>query len=363
MMRIVQLLPTISYGDAVGNDCRAIKKIIQEMGYQTEIYAENIDGRLSTGTAKFVSEFPDLAENDVILYHASTGTDLNDRLAQMNNRKVMIYHNITPPEFFRPYSHSAEGLTSYGLQGVQNLANKVDYCIADSEFNRQNLREMGFHCSVDVCPILIPFGDYDRAPNQDIVKKYEDDGYVNVLFTGRIAPNKKQEDIIRTFYYYHTYYNKKSRLILVGSWSGMEKYYDRLCAYVKVLELSDSVIFTGHIKFDEVLAYYKIADIFLCMSEHEGFCVPLVEAMYFDIPVIAYRSTAIPDTLGKSGMLLENKEPKTAAAVIHQLIRNRNLYCKIIDGQRRRLEDFSYERVKKCFMGLFGSFLEKEGLR
>lgn len=362
-MRVVQLLPTISYGDAVGNDCRAIKKIIQEMGYQTEIYAENIDGRLPVGTAKFVSAIPDLSENDVIFYHASTGTDLNFRLAQMNGRKVMIYHNVTPSVFFHPYSSSAESLAAYGLHGIQNLADKLDYCIADSEFNKKSLKEMRFNCAVDVCPILIPFEDYEKTPDQNIVRKYGADGYVNVLFTGRIAPNKKQEDIIRAFYYYHTYYNKKSRLILVGSWSGMEKYYDRLCAYVKVLELSDSVIFTGHIKFDEVLAYYKIADIFLCMSEHEGFCVPLVEAMYFNIPVIAYRSTAIPDTLGKSGMLLESKEPKTAAAVIHQLIRDRNLYCKIIDGQRRRLEDFSYERVKRCFMGLLSSFLEKEGLR
>ena len=362
-MQLVQLLPTISYGDAVGNDTLALKKIIQEMGFDTEIYAENIDQCLPAGTAKPVSAFPKLSENDVIVYHGSTGTDLNFELPKLGCRNLMVYHNITPPEFFRMYSHGAERLTSYGLQGVRNLADKVDYCIADSDFNRKDLREMKYNCLIDVCPILIPFEDYEKIPDQNIVRKYEEDGYVNVLFTGRIAPNKKQEDVIRAFYYYHTYYNKKSRLFLVGSWNGMEKYYDRLCSYVKVLGLSDSVAFTGHVKFDEILAYYKVANLFLCMSEHEGFCVPLVEAMYFGIPVIAYRSTAIPDTLGGSGLLLESKEPKTVAAVMHQLISDSWLYQKTVDDQRRRLKDFSYERVKKRFIGLMNGFLENGGLR
>lgn len=362
-MRIVQLLPTISYGDAVGNDTLAIQQIILQMGYETQIYAENIDSRLPAGIARFFSDFPDLSYNDVIIYHGSTGTDLNFKLPQLGGRKVMIYHNVTPPSFFHTYSRDAEELTSYGLQGIRNLADVLDYCIADSEFNKANLREMGYVCPIDVCPILIPFEDYEKAPNKRILKQYADDGYINILFTGRIAPNKKQEDIIRAFYYYHTHYNKKSRLILVGSRNGMEKYYNRLCDYVEALNISDSVDFTGHIKFDEILAYYKLADVFLCMSEHEGFCVPLVEAMYFGVPVIAYRSTAIPNTLGGCGMLLESKNPKTASAVIHQVISDRGLYEKLVEEQKLHLKDYSYANVRKQFIGLLSNFLEKEGLR
>ena len=361
-MRVIQLLPTISYGDAVGNDTLAIREIIRQMGYETQIYAENIDGRLPARTAMPFSQFPTLSHDDVVIYHGSTGTDLNFRLPQLGGRKIMIYHNITPPDFFRPYSPSAGQLTAFGLQGIENLKDKLDYCIADSEFNKANLREMGYGCPIAVCPILVPFGDYEKTPNKRILQQYTGDGYVNILFTGRVAPNKKQEDIIRAFFYYHTYYNKKSRLILVGSWDGMEKYHGRLCDYVNTLKLSDCVIFTGHIKFDEILAYYRLADVFLCMSEHEGFCVPLIEAMYFDVPVIAYRSTAIPDTLGGFGLLLESKHPKVAAAVIHQVISDSRLRQKLVEGQRRRLEDFSYENIRKRLVGLLGSFLEKEGL-
>ena len=156
-MRIIQLLPTISFGDAVGNDTRAIRKILEEMGYVTQIYAENIDPRLPHGTAYHVDEIPELESDDVIIYHASTGTELNYRLPSYCGRKVMIYHNITPPKFFAPYSSTAEQLTADGLAGIRYLADKMDYCIADSDFNKQDLLRMGYTCPIDVCPILIPF--------------------------------------------------------------------------------------------------------------------------------------------------------------------------------------------------------------
>ena len=143
---------------------------------------------------------------------------------------------------------------------------------------------MGYTCPIDVLPILIPFDDYAKTPSQQVIDRYSD-GYTNLIFTGRIAPNKRQEDVIRAFYDYKKFYNPKSRLILVGGHNGMERYYHRLKSYINALELED-VVFPGHIKFDEILAYYKIADVFLCQSEHEGFCVPLVEAMYFDVPVV-----------------------------------------------------------------------------
>ena len=356
-MQIIQLLPTLSYGDAVGNDTRAIKEILVEMGYETQIYAENIDERLPQGTVLPVSEIPQLNDEDVILYHASTGTELNYQLPKFGGRKVMVYHNITPPEFFRPYSLAAAHLTQQGLDGVRYLADKVDYCIADSDYNREDLRRMGYTCPIDVCPILIPFSDYEKKPAAHILKQYENDGYINLLFVGRIAPNKKQEDIIRAFYAYHKLYNPKSRLMLVGSWSGMDLYYERLVKYVDQLGLGDHVVFTGHIKFDEILAYYSVADVLLCMSEHEGFCVPLVEAMYFDLPIVAFDCAAIPYTLGGSGMLIGEKDPRLAAAAVHRIFSNPELKEKIIIKQKDRLRDFSYEVVSSILIGQLKRFL------
>ena len=359
-MRIIQLLPTISFGDAVGNDTRAIHKILEELGYGTRIYAENIDPRLPRGTAYPVDEIPTLDPNDVIIYHASTGTDLNYRLPSYPSRKILVYHNITPPEFFAPYSPAAEQLTTDGLNGIRYLADKVDYCIADSDFNKQDLLRMGYACPIDVCPIVIPFSDYDARPDAGVLSRYRGDGFTNLLFVGRIAPNKKQEDVIAAFYYYHKYYNSRSRLFLVGSYSGMERYYEQLCAYIDELGLRDSVIFPGHIKFAEILAYYSIADVFVCMSEHEGFCVPLVEAMYFNVPIVAYRCAAVPFTMGDQGMLLESKEPAFVAAVIDRVISSAALREKLEGMQKIRQQEYNYENVRDKFSFLLDRFLKNK---
>lgn len=359
-MKVIQLLPTISFGDAVSNDAIAIKKIIADMGYETGIFAENIDPRLPKDTAVSVNDLPVLQTEDVIIYHGSTGTELNYKLPHMGGRKVMIYHNITPPEFFKPYSLAVAQLTQDGLDGIRYLADKLDYCIAASDYNKRDLLGMGFNCPIDVCPIVIPFSDYEKEPDAQVIKKYSNDGITNLLFVGRIAPNKKQEDIISSFYYYHKYYNPQSRLFLVGSSNGMENYHNRLCRYIQQLGIEDDVVFPGHIKFSEILAYYTIADAFICMSEHEGFGVPLVEAMFFKVPIIAYKCAAVPFTMGNQGMLLETKEPSYVAAVIDRVISDKALQKYLLQVQYNRLLDYQYDRVRKSFEGKISAFFRGE---
>ncbi len=354
-MRIVQLLTTLSFGDAVSNDTIALRDVIADMGYDTGIYAENIDSRLPKALAQHVQKLKDLKQDDIIIYHKSTGTDLSFSLESYPCRKFMIYHNITPPEFFVPYNTAAASLTEYGLEGVKHLADQVEYCMADSEFNKQNLRDFGYTCPIDVRPILIPFEDYEKKPDEAILHRFTQDGWTNIVFVGRIAPNKKQENVIRTFYHYKKL-NPKSRLIFVGSYQGMENYYERLQTYVQALELPD-VIFTGHIKFAEILAYYRAADVFLCMSEHEGFCVPLVEAMFFEVPVIAYDTSAIAYTLGGSGILLKDNDPLEAAMMIDRLVTDEALQKQVIDGQNKRLADFRYEKIRELFIAQLHGFM------
>ena len=357
-MRMIQMLPTISFGDAVGNDTLAIRNIISEMGMETGIFAENIDTRLPAGTAKRIDEMPPLHSEDVLIYHASTGTQLNFDLPKFGGKKVMIYHNITPPEFYEGYSPAAVSLTQFGYEGIRFLAKHITYCIADSDYNRQDLRKMGYTCPIDTCPILIPFEDYEEKPDPEVIARYQNDGWTNLLFVGRIAPNKKQEDVIRAFYCYQRRFNPKSRLFLVGSDGGMEKYSEKLRAYVGRLGLQDKVIFPGHIKFNAILAYYHLAHVFVCMSEHEGFCVPLVEAMFFDKPIVAYRSSAIPETMGKGGLLLEKKDPEFTAAVIDRVVKDGALRSYISKMQRERLKAFSYETVKANLLACLKNVLE-----
>lgn len=357
-MKIIQLLTTVSYGDAVSNDVLAIHETLKKFGYDTGVYAENIGKRLPKGVVKHVSKMPKLKDNDVIIYHLSTGTELNYKLLEYKGKKVLRYHNITPYDFFAGYSAASWKLCKEGREGLAFLADKVDYCLAVSEYNKKDMIEAGYKCPIDILPILIPFSDYEKKADEKVIRRYGGDDYVNILFTGRIAPNKKQEDVISAFYMYQKYYNPKARLFFVGSYGGLEIYYQRLKDYVKQLGLKN-VYFTGHIRFDEILAYYSVADVFLCMSEHEGFCVPLVEAMKFEVPVVAYDSSAIGNTLGGTGVLLKEKDALETAGMIHYLVEHPKLMESIKADQTQRLNDFAHDKIEKQLMDYLSKFLEK----
>ncbi len=352
-MRVIQIIPTLAYGDAVGNDTLALKKVLKDMGYKTQIYAESIAPPLDAKAALDIRKLQGLNEKDVLIYHLSTGSQLNFDFAEYKCRKIIIYHNITPPDFFRRYDNFFEQICRWAIEGARFLADKADYCLADSLFNKCNLEEMGYKTPIDVLPIIIPFDEYNKKPDQDILKKYQD-GRHNIVFTGRVAPNKCHQDIIAAFACYKKYYDSDARLFLVGSYRESDTYYRKLKKYVDLLGVED-VVFTGHIKFEEILAYYHVADVFLCMSEHEGFCVPLVEAMFFGIPIIAFNSTAVPMTLGDGGILVDKKDPIETAALINKVISDSKLQHFIRENQKRKLKDFQYEKI----VGMFCSYLEK----
>ena len=356
-MRIVQILPALSPGDAVGNDTRAIRDILREAGYETEIYADFVDKRIQEGEGREIRFLPELAKEDLLIYHASTGTRLNFEVPSLGGRQIMVYHNITPPHFFRWYNFEARKNMEYGYEGIRYLADRMEYCIADSEYNRSELIRMGYRCPIDVCPILIPFADYDREPDREVLDRYRGDGIRNWLFVGRISPNKKQEDLIRAFYCYQRDYEPDSRLFLVGNAAGMERYDRRLKNYIRELGIEGKVVLSGHIPFTAILAYYRLADVFVCMSEHEGFCVPLAEAMHFGVPIAACDCCAVPDTLGSGGLLLKSREPETVAAAVNRILTDEGLREAIRAGQREMLKAYSHETVKERIMNCLKPYL------
>lgn len=357
-MKIIQILPSLAYGDAIGNDVLALNDTIKECGYDTEIYAEGIDSRLPQNTARPILEFSDLAPEDILIYHLAIGWRYVDLIKKQDCKKIAIYHNVTPPNFYYGYNQVVYDACKKGLEEVESLRNTFDYCLADSEFNKEDLIRMGYTCKIDVLPILIAFDDYKKTPFKKIIDQYAD-GNTNIIFVGRIVPNKKHEDVIAAFYYYKKNFNPRARLFLVGSYSEKEIYYNRLKDYIAELGLTD-VYFPGHIKFEEMLAYYKIADIFLCMSEHEGFCVPLVESMIFDVPIVAYDSSAISYTLGKSGFLLKRKNSLETAGVIDRIVNDKELRQQLITGQKERLTDFAREKIKTQFCNYLNTFIKND---
>lgn len=352
--RIISMLAVLSKGDAVSNDALAIHKLIKRAGYEAVLCAERA---YYTPDGEKIIPADDLGfirENDIVLYHLSTGTGLNYRLGQIRCKKIIRYHNVTPPEFFQNCSTLKIASAMDGLYGAKYLADKADFCICVSDYNRQDLYRMNYRCPMCVVPILIAFEDYRTVPNQEILAGMKNT--TDIVFTGRIAPNKRQEDVIQAFYYYQKYYNPDARLHLVGNPAGMENYYEKLLWYVKKLDVKN-VNFTGHISFADMLAYYAGGNLLLCMSDHEGFCVPLVEAMYFSVPIIAKKAAAVGETLGDAGILLKDPSPAETAAVMNRVLTDPVLRQKIIQNEKERLEDFATERVEQQLLEALENFV------
>lgn len=359
-LRVVQMLPALAFGDGIGNDTVALKGALQEAGYETEIYAGYIDSRLPEGTARPFTEYREQPD-DLVLYHLSTGSQWNERFAALQCRKGVIYHNVTPPYFFAGRYQEAWENCCRGLEAVQFLADKVDFGLADSDFNRQDLIRAGYPEPLETLPILIAFEDFEKEPDPEVLSRYQGDGYTNLIFTGRVFPHKKQEDVIAAFWQYKERYNSQSRLFIVGAHGGGDdQYFVALQEYVKALGLEQAVIFTGHTKFSEILAYYRLAHVFVSMTEHEGFCIPLVEAMYFGIPIVAYDCCAVGETLGGSGVLLQEKDPEKAAESIHRLVSDGAFREEILAGEKRRLQDFFHEKIKARFLDFVERVIEGE---
>lgn len=354
-MKIMQILPTIRMGDAIGNHVVALKKYISDAGYDTEIYAESIDNRLPQKTAKNIKYISKINEDDIVIYHMSIGSKLSQWFAGLHCRKIMVYHNITPLQFADNENTEWRIKIANGLQEVKNLASSVEYCIAMSEYNKLDLISMGYNQEkIVVMPYLIPFDDYEESSDTETLHSYSDE-WVNILFVGRRARNKKIEDVIRAYAYYKKHINAKSRLILIGSKS-MENYSEELMSYIRILDLPD-VVFPGHISLEKLIAFYKCADVFVCMSEHEGFCIPLIESMYFGIPVIAYDSTAIADTMNGTGVLIEEKDPVLIAHLLDRITRDEELKFNIIHEQKERIRQLNPIMIGETFINYLESII------
>ena len=276
-MQINQFHSGTTVGDAITNMMLELQELLTARGYESEIYAEYIDERLS-GKIKPIEEY------------------------KGNNRKALIYHNITPEHFFED-----EGLKKAirkGLWQAKEYRKYVEYSIADSNYNRKELLGMGYE-NVDVMPIQISLDRFDHVLSEASVLE-DHEKYKNIIFVGRVVPNKCQKDILHAFAVYNNFYNVDSRLFIVGD-DGMEGYVNELKEISRDYAMEDKVFFTGKVSEEELKAYYEMADLFLCMSEHEGFGVPLLEAMKMGVPVISYRSSAIPETMNGAGVLVNEK--------------------------------------------------------
>ena len=336
-MRVIQLTHSIIPGDGVSNCVCYIQNILNLAGIDNYIYARYADESLCNDR---LGEFVNLDElgiqdEDIIIYHMYTDTLLNVQVERLNNKKILIYNNNTEPILYRDTDRMTMKQCLAGILDAGQTRGRYLCAIVPSQFNKQCLVDMGWdEKSVEVIPGIVIKDNQQQVPCS---YNNEDGDVTTMLFVGRVTPNKKFEDIIDVFAHYGKEYNEKCQLIFAGNII-YKNYYDALCKYIQEKHI-DNVIFKGKVSDEELINIYNKADVFLCMSEHEGFGMPIIEAMQHNIPVVAYDSTAVRETVSDGGILLDNKEASVWCEYIYRLKHDVEYRNQIIDRQNVHVKE------------------------
>ena len=362
MARIAILSPNIFSGDAVSNDVLGMHEALSRQGYDVRIFSEGwtIDAP-KVWRAETIGNFlKDRA--DVLIYHYSRGWAPGlDLLRRQKYRTVIKYHNVTPPEFFAKYSSDYARMCQEGREELGPISRtNCDLYLSDSAFNMSDLLASGVAESKSL--VVPPFHHIDRLDSieSDIaVSKAFEDGQTNICMVGRVAPNKGHPALIEAFTAYHHDYDSNSRLLIVGKEERRLGKYSRLLReMVKRLKLEGHVVFTGGVSDQALKSCYQAARVFMITSEHEGFCVPLVEAMALRLPIVAYASSAITDTVNNAGLVWEEHNPYLLAESIHSIVKDESISESLCEkGWCRYQEHFTNQKIETSFLAAIGRLL------
>lgn len=355
MVNVALLTPGFFLGDAVGNDIVGMHRALTQQGHNCCVFSLVWDPNFAdVQHVQHLSQFLQSPE-DIVIYHCSIGWDEGLALLQsLSCKKVVKYHNITPAHFYKDYSEVFTGACAHGRQQLSLIAQLgADLYLSDSVYNAEELIELGVPTARS--HVVPPFHQIDRLQfvqaDLSVLEHYQD-GCINWLMVGRVVPNKGHLHLLKAFEIYHRYYNPHSRLLIVGKWDDrLESYVNELHGLVRLQQLSESVIFVGGVTDEMLKAYYLVAHAFTIMSEHEGFCVPLIESMALRVPVVAYGSTAIPQTAGGAGLIWPELDPALMAGSLDYLVQHPATAQQLAQlGWERYQAHFTNPQIEKMFM-------------
>lgn len=346
-MTVHQILPTWEPG-GVGAHALGVREALRAAGIPTAVWADDVRAGLPP-IARPTAELLDRASLErgaVLLFHTAMGTPTADALLRRRELLVLDHHNVTPPAFFDAWEPAlAENLEVANLQ-VARLARRSVLGLADSSFNAAELARDG-------CPrtAVVPvFADYARVASAPAVRALRhDDGGAVWLFVGRVAPNKAQHDVVRAFACYRRWYDGRARLRLVGAtpFPGYAAVVQRVAARLGVAGAVDLV---GAVDDDTLAAHYATADVYVSLSRHEGFGVPIVEAMAAGLPVVALAATAVPETAGGAALLVDRAEPRLVATAVARVVRDADLRAALVAAGRARADAFDPSRSARVLL-------------
>jgi glycosyltransferase involved in cell wall biosynthesis len=340
---VYQLVPALHRGDAIGDSILAIRDQARRRGHQAEVFAIDRDAELE-GEAGPLNQFGAAYDpRSVTLLHFALASPWSEIFGGLKGPRVLVYHNITPAEHFLPYRPDLVPAAVEGRRQLAALAGRVDLALADSAFNREELTTLGYR-HTRVWPIPLDLGRF-AGPGERLWRRALASGPPALLFVGRIFPNKKIEDLLRLLAACRAR-GLTARLIVAGRAAGMENYLAALHALAAELELGgEDLLFPGSVSHSALIALYRGAALYVSMSEHEGFGVPLLEAMRCGLPVLAYSAAAVPDTLAGAGITFDRKDFPRLAETVRALLYDRALRAQVLRGQRRRLQAFRLDRI------------------
>lgn len=350
---VYQLVPVLGTGDGLGNHAIFLH---QKMGSQSGGFVvEDAEPDVRVPTRNWNTLNP--GEDDVLVYHFAMASRIGEWFLNAKAKaKILDFHNFTPPEFFRAYDIGLALALQNGIRELQALAKEVDVAIAHSEYSASVLREMGFP-TVKVLDLLIDFSKYDEEPDPqtlDSISRHKE-GTADILFVGRIAPNKRQEDLIKSFAIYKRSYNPLARLFLVGT-PNSNSYMDTLSEFIERLGVED-IYLIGRVTHSQLIAYYRSADLFASCSAHEGFGIPWLEAMHHGLPVLTRPGGAIAETVGDAAVIMEGEHEDFAAAM-HLMTTESALRENAVKKGELHLERFRSESTVSAYLSETRALLE-----
>lgn len=338
-MKIVQICNHLFYGDGVSNYILSMSKVLDDLNLDNTVAVRITDGRVSCQKMEIFNNVKELhiSNDDIVIYHFHGGGDLNYQIEKLSCKKIMVFQNVTPPYFFYDTDWSSVKICLMGQSAASRTRHFYSKAITMSDFSVRDLIGYGW-APEDIYKIPMMDNKAGRIKSEP-VDWWEKD-CVNLLFVGRMAPNKKIEDLISFANYYEKNSGRKSKLILVGG-KPYKNYFQSLKKYVELLGCHN--VFFADFLSDEQLNYcYENSDIFLCMSEHEGLCMPIIEAMQLKLPVVAYNSSAVGETVGKAGTIFEKKDYALVSDIINRILDDESYRNTIVCNQIEHASKLEY---------------------
>jgi L-malate glycosyltransferase len=351
-VRVDQVIPSLASRDAIGVHSMALTAALREAGIESEIYYGNCTPDVA-GAGRPVTALGRPGRDRYLLYQSSIGSPVFDILAARPEPKLVNYHNITPAELLAPWEPAVAFEAALGRAQLERLAPQCGLAVADSGFNAQELADAGYR-ETAVVPLLIDMTHAGAPPDRAVAERLAAEkaaGGVDLLFVGKISPHKAPHDLVKMLSVFRRLYDDKARLRLVGSPLGTT-YGPALEAFLHDLGLFEAVTVTGSVDAATLEAYYRAADVFVCASEHEGFCVPIVEAMGHGVPVVAYGTSAVPETVGEAGIVLPTKDPVRFAAAVGRVVSDGDLRGRLRASASERVAELGVERSTARFVEL-----------